>query len=166
MSVIKSQVNCLLGKIQQAGPGNKQLAKKRERMLFLDEKMRQEKNSQFIQRIEGIRIVKKGAIKTQQEQQQKNIKIGFLNYFLFQISKFPKRLDYACFDYMLNIQFFFDFVCVHTLASPQFSSPQTHSPISVSLKGFQRFLISAGGGYRASVRLRARSDMPVFYSTW
>ena len=54
-----------MGKIQQAGPGNKQLAKKRERMLFLDEKMRQEKNSQFIQRIEGIRIVKKGAIKTQ-----------------------------------------------------------------------------------------------------
>ena len=65
MSVIKSQVGCLLGKIQQAGPGNKQLAKKRERMLFLDEKMRQEKNSQFIRRIEGIRTIQKGAIKTQ-----------------------------------------------------------------------------------------------------
>ena len=64
MSVIKSQVACLLGKIQQAGSGNKQLAKKRERMLFLDEKMRQEKNSQFVRRIEGIRIIQRGAIKT------------------------------------------------------------------------------------------------------
>ena len=64
MSVIKSQVGCLLGKIQQAGPGNKQLAKKRERMLFLDEKMRQEKNSQFDRRIEGIRTIQRGANKT------------------------------------------------------------------------------------------------------
>ena len=64
MSVIKSQVACLLGKIQQAGPGNKQLAKKRERMLFLDEKMRLEKNSQFVRRIEGIRTIQRGAIKT------------------------------------------------------------------------------------------------------
>ena len=46
------------------GPGDKQLAKKRERMLFLDEKMRQEKNSQFVRRIEGIRIIQRGAIKT------------------------------------------------------------------------------------------------------
>ena len=64
MSVIKSQVGCLLGKIQQAGPGNKQLAKKRQRSLFLDEKMKQERNSQWIRRIEGIRTIQKGAIKT------------------------------------------------------------------------------------------------------
>ena len=44
--------------------GNKQLAKKRERMLFLDEKMRQEKNSKFVRRIEGIRTIQRGAIKT------------------------------------------------------------------------------------------------------
>ena len=61
---MKVQVGCLLGKIQQAGPGNKQLAKKRQRSLFLDEKMKQERNSQWIRRIEGIRTIQKGAIKT------------------------------------------------------------------------------------------------------
>ena len=64
MSAMKAQVECLLNKIQQAGSGNKQLAKKREWTLVQDERMKREKNAQWIRRIEGTKTIRKGSIKT------------------------------------------------------------------------------------------------------
>ena len=64
LAAIKAQVECLLGRIHQAGVGNKQLAKKRERALIQDEKMRRERNAQWVRNVEGVRLVRKGAIKT------------------------------------------------------------------------------------------------------
>ena len=64
MAAIKAQVECLLARIHQAGPGNKQLAKKRQWTLVQDQKMKKERNAQWIRRIEGIRTIRKGAIKT------------------------------------------------------------------------------------------------------
>ena len=64
LAAIKAQVECLLGRIHQAGVGNKQLAKKRERALIQDEKMRRERNAQWVRNVEGVRMVRKGAIKT------------------------------------------------------------------------------------------------------
>ena len=46
VSAIKAQVGCLLGRLHQVGPGNKQLAKKREWAVRQDEKMRRERHSQ------------------------------------------------------------------------------------------------------------------------
>ena len=64
LAAIKAQVECLLDRIHQAGVGNKQLAKKRERALIQDEKMRRERNAQWVRNVEGVRLVRKGAIKT------------------------------------------------------------------------------------------------------
>ena len=64
MSAMKAQVECLLNRIQQAGSGNKQLAKKREWTLVQDERMKREKNAQWIRRIEGTKTIRKGSIKT------------------------------------------------------------------------------------------------------
>ena len=49
---------------QELEVGNKQLAKKRERALIQDEKMRRERNAQWVRNVEGVRLVRKGAIKT------------------------------------------------------------------------------------------------------
>ena len=54
VSAIKAQVGCLLGRLHQVGPGNKQLAKKREWAVRQDEKMRRERHSQWIRKIEGV----------------------------------------------------------------------------------------------------------------
>ena len=63
-TVVKSQVNCLLSRIHQVGPGNKQLAKKRQWTLQQDEKMRKERSAQWIRRIEGVNTLRKGMIRT------------------------------------------------------------------------------------------------------
>ena len=60
---IKAQVGCLLGRLHQVGPGNKQLAKKREWAVRQDEKMRRERHSQWIRKIEGVNTLRKGMIK-------------------------------------------------------------------------------------------------------
>ena len=64
LAAIKAQVECLLGRIHQAGNGNKQLPKKREWSLIQDERMRRERQAHWISKIEGTRTIRKGAIKT------------------------------------------------------------------------------------------------------
>ena len=63
VTAIKAQVGCLLGRLHQVGPGNKQLAKKREWAVRQDEKMRRERHSQWIRKIEGVNTLRKGMIK-------------------------------------------------------------------------------------------------------
>ena len=46
VTAIKAQVGCLLGRLHQVGPGNKQLAKKREWAVRQDEKMKREEKWQ------------------------------------------------------------------------------------------------------------------------
>ena len=57
-------IECLLGRIHPAGFGNKELVKKKERALIQDEKMRRDRNAQWVRNIEGVRTVRKGTIKT------------------------------------------------------------------------------------------------------
>ena len=45
-------------------PGNKQLAKKRQWAIQEDERMKQERYSQWMRRIEGVTSLRKGMIKT------------------------------------------------------------------------------------------------------
>ena len=45
MAAIKSQVECLLSKLHQVGPGNKQIAKRRDFALVQDEKMKREREA-------------------------------------------------------------------------------------------------------------------------
>ena len=47
-TAVKAQVSCLLSRIHQVGPGNKQIAKKRQWALQQDEKMRKERSAQWI----------------------------------------------------------------------------------------------------------------------
>ena len=61
-TVVKAQVNCLLSKLHQVGPGNKQLAKKRQWALQMDEKMRKDRQAQWLRRIEGVNTIQKGMI--------------------------------------------------------------------------------------------------------
>ena len=63
-TVVKSQVNCLLSRLHQVGPGNKQLAKKRQWALQMDEKMRKERNAHWLRRIEGVNTLRKGMIRS------------------------------------------------------------------------------------------------------
>ena len=63
VTAIKAQVGCLLGRLHQVGPGNKQLAKKREWAVRQDEKMKRERHSQWIRKIEGVNTLRKGMIK-------------------------------------------------------------------------------------------------------
>ena len=63
VTAVKAQVGCLLGRLHQVGPGNKQLAKKREWAVRQDEKMKRERHSQWIRKIEGVNTLRKGMIK-------------------------------------------------------------------------------------------------------
>ena len=53
MAVVKAQVTCLLAKLHQVGPGNKQLAQKRVWAIREDKRMSMERKAQWIRRIEG-----------------------------------------------------------------------------------------------------------------
>ena len=64
VTAVKAQVGCLLSRIHQVGPGNKQLAKKRQWAIQEDERMKQERYSQWMRRIEGVTSLRKGMIKT------------------------------------------------------------------------------------------------------
>ena len=64
VTAVKAQVGCLLSRIHQVGPGNKQLAKKRQWAIKEDERMKQERYSQWMRRIEGVTSLRKGMIKT------------------------------------------------------------------------------------------------------
>ena len=54
VTAVKAQVGCLLSRVHQVGPGNKQLAKKRQWAIKEDERMRQERYSQWMRKIEGV----------------------------------------------------------------------------------------------------------------
>ena len=64
MVAVKSQVDCLLSKLHQVGPGNKQLAKRREWAIIEDQRMTRERGAQWIRRVEGVNTLRKGFFKT------------------------------------------------------------------------------------------------------
>ena len=61
---VKAQVDCLLAKLHQVGPGNAQLAKKRSWAIQEDQRMARERSAQWIRRVEGVHTLRKGFIKT------------------------------------------------------------------------------------------------------
>ena len=64
LAVVKAQVDCLLSKLHQVGPGNTQLAKKRSWAIFEDQRMARERGAQWLRRVEGVHTLRKGFIKT------------------------------------------------------------------------------------------------------
>ena len=63
-AAVKAQVECLLSRIHQVGPGNNLLAKKREWAQLEDERMRRERGAQWLLKYEGTQTLRKGFIKT------------------------------------------------------------------------------------------------------
>ena len=61
---VKAQVDCLLAKLHQVGPGNQQLAKKRSWAILEDQRMARERGAQWLRQVEGVHTLRKGAIKT------------------------------------------------------------------------------------------------------
>ena len=61
---VKAQVDCLLAKLHQVGPGNSQLAKKRTWAILEDQRMARERGAQWLRRVEGVHTLRKGFIKT------------------------------------------------------------------------------------------------------
>ena len=61
---IHAQVDCLLSKLHQVGPGNAQLAKKRTWAIQEDQRMARERGAQWMRRVEGVQTLQKGFIKT------------------------------------------------------------------------------------------------------
>ena len=64
MAAVKAQVDCLLGKLHQVGPGNRQLAKRRVWAVREDERMARERGAQWIRRVESVHTLRKGFFKT------------------------------------------------------------------------------------------------------
>ena len=64
VATLKAQVNCLLSRLHQVGPGNSQLAKKREWAVAEDERMRLERKAQWMRKYEGIQTLRRGFIVT------------------------------------------------------------------------------------------------------
>ena len=64
MIAIKAQTECLLAKLHQVGPGNKLMAKRRQWAVHEDERMKRERDAQWIRRVEGVQTLRKGHIKT------------------------------------------------------------------------------------------------------
>ena len=64
MKAIKAQTECLLAKLHQVGPGNKLMAKRRQWAVHEDERMKRERDAQWIRRVEGVQTLRKGHIKT------------------------------------------------------------------------------------------------------
>ena len=64
MVAVKAQVDCLLAKLHQVGPGNTQLAKKRTWAILEDQRMARERGAQWLRRVEGVHTLRKGFIKT------------------------------------------------------------------------------------------------------
>ena len=61
---VKAQVDCLLAKLHQVGPGNTQLAKKRTWAILEDQRMARERGAQWLRRVERVHTLRKGFIKT------------------------------------------------------------------------------------------------------
>ena len=64
LAAVKAQVDCLLSKMHQVGPGNTQLAKRRVWAVREDERMTRERGAQWLRRVEGVHTLRKGFIKT------------------------------------------------------------------------------------------------------
>ena len=64
MAVIKAQVDCLLANIHQVGPGNTQLAKKRDWAILEDLRMARERSAQWLRQVEGVHTLRRGFLKT------------------------------------------------------------------------------------------------------
>ena len=64
LAAVKAQVDCLLGKLHQVGPGNTQLAKKRTWAIHEDQRTARERGAQWLRRVEGVLTLRKGFIKT------------------------------------------------------------------------------------------------------
>ena len=64
LTAIKAQVDCLLSKIHQVGPGNQQMARRREWALKEDDRMSRERAAQWLRKVEGVHTIRKGFIKT------------------------------------------------------------------------------------------------------
>ena len=64
LAVIKAQVDCLLSKLHQVGPGNQKLAKSRVWAVREDETMTRERSSKWMRRVEGVRTLTRGFFKT------------------------------------------------------------------------------------------------------
>ena len=64
LAAVKAQADCLLSRIHQVGPGNTQLAKKREWAVMEDMRMKRERGAQWLLQYEGTQSLRKGFIKT------------------------------------------------------------------------------------------------------
>ena len=64
IAAIKAQVNWLLAKLHQVGPGNRQMAQKRVWALNEDQRMSRERKAQWMRRIEGVQTIRKGFFQT------------------------------------------------------------------------------------------------------
>ena len=61
---VKAQVDCLLAKLHQVGPGNQQLTKKISWAILEDQGMAKERGAKWLRQVEGVHTLRKGAIKT------------------------------------------------------------------------------------------------------
>ena len=64
MAAVKSQVDCLLGKIHQVGPGNNLMAKRRVWAIKDEQRMSRERGAQWLGRAEGVHTIWKKFVKT------------------------------------------------------------------------------------------------------
>ena len=64
LAVTKAQVDCLLAKIHQVGPGNTQFAKKRDWAIYEDLRMVRKRSAQWLRQVEGVHTLRRGFIKT------------------------------------------------------------------------------------------------------
>ena len=62
--VIKAQVECLLGRLHQVGPGTKAMLQRRDWALREEQAMKRERDAQWLRRTEGVFTLRKGQIKT------------------------------------------------------------------------------------------------------
>ena len=62
--VVKAQVECLLNRLHQVGPGSKAMVQRREWAAREDQLMKRERQAQWLRRTEGVFTLRKGAIKT------------------------------------------------------------------------------------------------------
>ena len=62
--VVKSQAECLLSRLHQVGPGSKAMLQRREWAAREDDRMRRERQAQWLRKTEGVFTIRKGAIKT------------------------------------------------------------------------------------------------------
>ena len=64
LAAVKAQTECLLAKLHQVGPGTAAMNKRRQWAAQEDERMRREREAQWLRRTEGIYTMRKGAIRT------------------------------------------------------------------------------------------------------